>query len=285
MNDQVQRDGEFIGLPLNIHIAQLIKAIFLKMPHLSFVASKRGGGEISEIKQVLVYQGGKHLGYIGWVHRHTSSGGEYKYAIMSHNIRNERGDKHIKYTSKVDSAVRLAKQYFSARSDEETVKRAVGGFDNHFRQLTWPLDSRYQEFASKHGLTMLKYMYSLSRGETPTIDASLLQELNSEAFKKLYEDRRITRRVHANFDKRNGVLVRLLRDESLSVLDIASNKITEVKSTYDLPKNFQEKLAILKVMGKYTPIDNVGVSFEMVIDDGVTPELVYFLIHGETLTQ
>jgi hypothetical protein len=284
MNDQVQRDGEFIGLPLNIHMAQLIKAMFLKMPHLSFVASKRGMGEISEIKKVLVYQGSNHLGYIGWTHRHTNSGGEYKYTIMSHNICNERGDRHIKYTSKVDSAVRLAKQYFLARSDDETVKRAVDGFDNHFRQLTWPLDSKYQDFAGKHGLTMLKYMYSVSQGETPTIDTSLLQELNSEAFKKLYEDRRITRRVHANFDKRNGVLIRLLRDESLSVLDIASNKITKIKSTYDLPKNFQEKLAILKVMGKNTPIDNVGVSFEMVIDDGVT-ELVYFLIHGETLMQ
>jgi hypothetical protein len=283
MSNLIQRDGEFIGVPINLKLLELAQAMFLQMPQLSFVAVRKTTQD--HIIRANVYQNGNYLGYIGWDYRPTNLGGQFKYAVMSHRIRNQRGDKNVKYTTKIDSAVRIAKEYFAARDGGDVVKVAVESFDNKFRSLMWPLQSKYQDFATKYAFVTLGYVYRVSQGETPTIDQSLLQELNSESFRKMREDRNISRRVQKNFERRNGVLVRILRDETISVLDIGANKIAmEIKSTYDLPKNFQEKLAILKVMGRDTPIDNVGVAFELCIDPG-TSEVVYFLINGNTIVE
>jgi hypothetical protein len=83
-----------------------------------------------------------------------------------------------------------------------------------------------------------------------------------------------------------GAVVRLEYDGSLSFLELSRTK-TQVKnlaSTYDLPVNYQEKLAILKIMetrSTYTKHRGVGLkcSYENIKTS------VFFLVGGDTIPQ
>jgi hypothetical protein len=75
-----------------------------------------------------------------------------------------------------------------------------------------------------------------------------------------------------------GICIRIEKDGTLTVVDMNDMNVRmETTSTYDLPANYQEKFAILKIMDYKQPIEHVGVKFEE------SPDL-YFLVGGETIT-
>jgi hypothetical protein len=93
-----------------------------------------------------------------------------------------------------------------------------------------------------------------------------------------YDNLRIAKAVQHSFASNYGVCIRTEKDGTITVVDMNDMNVRmETTSTYDLPTNYQEKFAILKIMEYKQPIEHVGVKFEE------SPDL-YFLIGGETIT-
>ena len=59
--------------------------------------------------------------------------------------------------------------------------------------------------------------------------------------------------------------------------------IAKVTTTYDLPKNYQEKLALLKLCEPSQPVENIGVKFIEEIEND-SNAILYYLVGGETVT-
>jgi hypothetical protein len=99
------------------------------------------------------------------------------------------------------------------------------------------------------------------------------------------DDYRIANSLLDKFTKhKDGVAIRIEIDGTINVVDIATTSMLyEVKSTYDLPDNYQEKITIAKILEHRQPVEHIGVRFEDSSRDN--PDKVYFyLVGGDTFT-
>jgi hypothetical protein len=113
-------------------------------------------------------------------------------------------------------------------------------------------------------------------GATP-MSPELIEAIKVDGQAK-YDNLRIAKAVQHSFASNYGVCIRTEKDGTITVVDMNDMNVRmETTSTYDLPTNYQEKFAILKIMDYKQPIEHVGVKFEE------SPDL-YFLVGGETIT-
>jgi hypothetical protein len=69
--------------------------------------------------------------------------------------------------------------------------------------------------------------------------------------------------VYAAYEANNGIVIKLVHDGVMVVVDLTDKTtVKQLTSTYDLPSEYQEKLAILKIMENNQPIAGVGVKVE-----------------------
>ena len=109
------------------------------------------------------------------------------------------------------------------------------------------------------------------------MSAELTEAMKSDG-QSNYDNYGIAKAVQHSFGSNYGVCIRTEKDGTITVIDMGDMNVRmETTSTYDLPTNYQEKFAILKIMEYKQPIEHVGVKFEE------SPDL-YFLIGGETIT-
>jgi hypothetical protein len=132
--------------------------------------------------------------------------------------------------------------------------------------------SQASVFVRGHHETILSYL----TGASP-MSAELTEAMKTDGQAK-YDNYRIAKAVQHSFTSNYGVCIRTEKDGTITVVDMNDlNVRMETTSTYDLPANYQEKFAILKIMEYKQPIEHVGVKFEE------SPDL-YFLVGGETIT-
>jgi hypothetical protein len=133
--------------------------------------------------------------------------------------------------------------------------------------------SQARGFLTGHHEAVLSYL----TGASPTMSPELTEAMKVDGQSK-YDNYRIAKAVQHSFVSNYGVCIRTEKDGTITVVDMNDMNVRmETTSTYDLPTNFQEKFAILKIMEYRQPIEHVGVKFDE------SPDL-YFLIGGETVT-
>jgi hypothetical protein len=147
--------------------------------------------------------------------------------------------------------------------------------------LVWHVGQRYHD-ASKH-LHHVAFTYALSvaDGEPVPLDPKFLQEVQSDKFKTSRDNYRITKSVQDALEKFTGSIVYVDRKNRLTLVDLETKTLSKVESTYDLPKNYQEKYAMLKIMELDQPIEGVGIKIKTNVDD-MTYEF-YYLKAGDTV--
>jgi hypothetical protein len=108
-----------------------------------------------------------------------------------------------------------------------------------------------------------------------------LQEVRNPKLEESRNTHRIAKLVGGRFSSREGVIAYLDREDKLTVMDLQLNTISKLESTYDLPKNYQEKFTILKVMEDSQPIEGTGVKMRVQVEDMQIQ--LYYLISGDTI--
>lgn len=265
---------------MNVHpkLQELVGMVFSTMPNLEFHASnsKLDANNTKHINEVEVFCGEQRLGKMAWTEKYTRSGYVPSYKIYSPKIRKQRGDTHAKYTTDLKTAIKIAKQHFVKDTDVAQLNAIVDDFKSKYNEIIWYYNKRYEDKTKPLYNNAVSYLINTIEGTEPTIDPALVQIVKSPEFAEARSNYRIAKTVQKQFDKNLGVILYVDRENKLTVADMENQSLTKIESTYDLPKNYQEKYAMLKIMEDNQPIESVGVKISSVLY-GVKTSFFYLL--------
>lgn len=275
-------------LPVCPQLENLAGQLFAVMPSIEFHANHaRFIGQFDPekdefIDSLTVYDGEQKLGTLQWVRKYTQSGYENVYKIISRNIVKSRGDRNAKTTSNIKSALRIARDSFVKRTEIDMLNKVHKEFKNVYDNLVWHTKSEYTQQLKSIDNFASQYLLSVIDGSPLEIDPKVLQLVNSESFKQSRDNCRIAQSVQQMLEKRVGSIVYVDRENRLTWADLDNLKLSKIESTYDLPKSYQEKYAMLKILEYRQPVENVGVKLNLEVVDEIEREYFY-LSPGDTV--
>ena len=257
-------------------LENLMRELHHRMPRISYVV--RTVSQL-EVQGVWVYHDYEKVGVIN-IDRHEFEGVKFdSYHITSERIKTKRrasgsNSKNIKQTKHFKNAVKIAMDVFKRTEPNVIAAKIADDVNDYINSMVNNAGSSARGFVGNHHADVLAYM----TGATPTMSPELVEAMKVDGQAR-YDNFRIAKAVQHAFVSKYGMCIRTEKDGTITVVDMIDldNVRMETTSTYDLPANFQEKFAILKIMEYKQPIEHVGVKFP---DD---PDL-YFLIGGETIT-
>lgn len=255
-------------------LENLMRELHHRMPRISYVVKSVSQ---LEVYGVTVYHDYEWVGTIAIEHHHIEGVKFDSYNIRSDRIQTKRkakgsASKNIKQTKHFKSAVKIAMDVFKRTEPNVIAAKIVTEIGGDIQSMVNTAGSQARGFVGGHHEAILSYL----TGATP-ISPELTEAIKVEGQAK-YDNYRIAKAVQHSFTSNYGVCIRTEKDGTITVVDMNDMNVRmETTSTYDLPANFQEKFAILKIMEYKQPIEHVGVKFEE------SPDL-YFLVGGETIT-
>ena len=253
----------------------LMRELHHRMPRISYVVQNIAQ---LEVYGVVVFHDYERVGTITIEHHHVEGVKFDSYTIKSGRIQTKRkakgsGSKNIKQTKHFKNAVKIAMDSFKRTEPNVIAAKIVNEINGDIQSMVNTAGSQARGFLVGQHEAVLSYL----TGATPTMSPELIEALKVDGQNK-YDNYRIAKAVQHSFASNYGVCIRTEKDGTITVVDMNDMNVRmETTSTYDLPANFQEKFAILKIMEYKQPIEHVGVKFEE------SPDL-YFLIGGETIT-
>jgi hypothetical protein len=244
------------------------------MPRISYVVKNVSQ---LEVYGVAVYHDYELVGIVNIEHHHVEGVKFDSYHIRSERIQTKRkakgsGSKNIKQTKHFKNAVKICMDSFKRTAPNEIAAKIVTEIGGDIQSMVNTAGASARGFLTGQYEAVLSYLTG----------ASLISPELAEAVKidgqARYDNLRIAKAVQHSFASNYGVCIRTEKDGTITVVDMNDMNVRmETTSTYDLPTNYQEKFAILKIMEYKQPIEHVGVKFEE------SPDL-YFLVGGETIT-
>jgi hypothetical protein len=255
-------------------LENLMRELHHRMPRISYVVKNVSQ---LEVHGVAVYHDYEQVGTISIEHHHEEGVKFDSYSIRSDRIQTKRrakrtGSKNIKQTKHFKNAIKICMDSFKRTEPNVIASKIVEDLRGLINSMVNNSASQSRGFLNTHHADVLAYM----TGASP-MSVALTEAMKIDGQSK-YDNYRIAKAVQHSFASNYGVCIRTEKDGTITVVDMNDMNVRmETTSTYDLPANYQEKFAILKIMEYNQPIEHVGVKFE---DD---PDL-YFLVGGETIT-
>jgi hypothetical protein len=256
-------------------LENLMRELHHRMPRISY--SVKNVSQL-EIQGVHVYHDYELVGIINIEHHHVEGVKFDSYHIRSERIQTKRrasgsNSKNIKQTKHFKNAVKIAMDVFKRTEPNVIAAKIVTEIGGDIQSMLNNAGTQARGFVGNHHADVLAYM----TGATPTMSPELIEAMKVDGQAR-YDNFRIAKAVQHSFVSNYGVCIRTEKDGTITVVDMNDMNVRmETTSTYDLPTNYQEKFAILKIMEYKQPIEHVGVKFEE------SPDL-YFLVGGETIT-
>lgn len=264
----------------------LVQHLFSVMPNLEFYATNAVNlgsiGDARKINVFDVFSGDQKLGAVSWYESYSRSKGHYfSYRIYSKKIRKERGDAHIKMTGSLKSALKIAGEVFVKDAPNVLVEKFYEAMRSEMSGLVYHASNDMQHRCKPFLQSAFDYTVSVIKGSPIPIDTKLLQEVTSPRFEEMQNTCRIVGLVGENLKSRDGVIVYVDREEKLTVVDLQAHTISKLESTYDLPKNYQEKFTILKVMEDNQPVEGTGIKMKVSVNDMKLQ--LFYLVSGDVI--
>ena len=255
-------------------LENLMRELHHRMPRVSYEVK---GTHSFLVNSVAVFHDYERVGSIDIEHHHVEGVKFDSYTIKSDRIQTKRkakgsGSKNIKQTKHFKNAVKICMDSFKRTEPSAIAAKIVSEVSGDIQNMVNTTSSQARGFLGNNHADVLAYM----TGASP-MSAELTEAMKTDGQSR-YDNYRIAKAVQHSFGSNYGVCIRTEKDGTITVIDMGDMNVRmETTSTYDLPTNYQEKFAILKIMEYKQPIEHVGVKFEE------SPDL-YFLIGGETIT-
>jgi len=253
----------------------LMRELHHRMPRISYVVKNVSQ---LEVYGVTVYHDYERVGMISIEH-HAVEGLKFdSYTITSERIKTKRrasgsNSKNIKQTKHFKNAIKICMDSFKRTEPNVIAGKIVSEVSGDIQSMVNTAGAQARGFLVGQHEAVLSYL----TGVTPTMSPELIEAIKVDGQAK-FDNHRIAKAVQHSFVSNYGVCIRIEKDGTITVVDMNDMNVRmETTSTYDLPSNYQEKFAILKIMEYKQPIEHVGVKFEE------SPDL-YFLVGGETIT-
>jgi hypothetical protein len=282
----IHKGEKFKGNEVCPELEMLVQQLFAVMPNLEFYATNainRGSiGDARKINTFDVFSGDQKLGVVSWSESYSRSKGYYfSYRIYSRKIRKERGDVYMKTTGNLKSALKIAGEVFVKDASNVLAEKFYEAMRSEMSGLIYHASNDIEHRCRPFFQTAFAYTVSVIQGSPVPIDAKLLQEVTSPKFEEAQNTCRIAKSVGNALSSREGVIVYVDREEKLTVVDLQTYTISKLESTYDLPKNYQEKFTILKVMEDNQPIEGTGIKMKVSVDDMKLH--LFYLVSGNVI--
>lgn len=286
-SSKASKHGNYEKLELHPQLEELLKAMWLKCP--AFIFEKAGCDGLEKVTKCYVIFGYEKLGCVEVANTYTRNGYVMMWRIYSSRIRNSRGDRHVKKSKNLKSALNVALDVFQPTDKKELALKILKVASAHVNSVMNNACRPFERLMESHSFISFNYCldyWTNNKDERPSLPKALTDLFESKAFKDMADNRRIATSVFNEMSKfKTGVVIRVERDDTINVVDVESQTLLSLKSTYDLPKNYQEKFTILKVMEHNQPIVGIGikVSDDLELNNPLREFFTYYyLVGGET---
>ena len=278
-------------------LEDLLSNYFLIDPTVKFVANSRSRrynddsfpDDERPIGSVHAYKDSQHLGSVR-VYK-----GEYRglgrmniYAVRSEIINKSRGRNRDEVITKdAHKAIKHMQEYFRSKSNnvfrDKILGLATSKINNLRSTAQYRVNSLINNRPHQADTDVALYLLAQHEGLASALPDSVNKIFSkSEDMQKFY-DLRIAESVAKEYEN-GGAVVIAFSDGGMWYADKSEmSDIAKVTTTYDLPKNYQEKLALLKLCEPSQPVENIGVKFIEEIEND-SNAILYYLVGGETVT-
>jgi hypothetical protein len=271
------------GCVITPTLLPVIAGVFAKAPNITFVAYSIDANRM--IDGFKSYSGGYFLGALCLARKQKKDGGRVAVIrVESGWIKKQRGrNRDAKDTENHRVAVKICLDAFRLPSMSREAKVITDDASSncymvHYRAKT-------AVFGPLRGEDSIE---KLARFAIASIAESDSVAVERQAVAQLLEVNKITERlpdldaakqVVSCYRNTHGMVLKASYGDAYLAVDLKSPDVVfVVKSSYELPTNYQEKLAILKLMERDTAINNVGIKYE-----GGEHGYCFFLTGGDTI--
>lgn len=282
----VARFGE--GTEIDPMLQPLLLELQHRHPEMNFVASDgrpRWGDTAGSVWGVNVFYGPAPAGCV-IINRHKKNNTPV-YEIRSDSIVRKRGSDNVRVTKLFKAAVRIAEDVLKPRPLEKDAEQILDTMNMLVAQAWANVFSTASSALRGSTTEVTSFLQDVLEGAMPEEETKdeLLAKLG-QSWKETAQNLRIMSAVRECYHTKYGAVLRAERDGTLAMVDISTGELTRPKTTYELPTNYQEKLAMLKLIGLDQPIMHVGFSgaYSNRINSITQHTEYFFLIAGETYT-
>ena len=255
------------GIHPDLHI--LLCDLAIKLPKIAYEShgvcidrtSKSDTSDKRVVSEVIVYNNEEKIGKIAITQDYVDGKFINVYQLDSPRIQQQRGMRNRKKTKHYKIALRSALDAFKEFPPDEIAKTMITDTSYRMSSLRQNANSQVQSCVSSTvvAASLLQYLVDVEENgpqELPPImiDSKWRDHLSTY---------KIVDSVFRAWENRTGVLVKLQPSGVMTVVDLTIGEVVMVTSnTYDLPVEYQEKLAILKIVETNQAIEGMGVKVE-----------------------
>lgn len=278
----------FAGVKVSPKLQTLLTEMLHSNPNFNFVASgKIGWAPDTVMNKVNVFDGAQAVGNIQVLTRDHDQ--KQVYHISTDRIHRKRGSTNTKVTQNLKNAMGIIKDFFKPIPIDTIAEKIVKEAADKIASMHTTAGSAVRGALRGEGEIMaMEFFYDMQDGKADTskLPDALVDKGMASDWREKVHTYRVMASVRDQFKAKNGALVRVEKDGSLSMIDLQTKQFVPCKTTYDLPTNYQEKITMLKIVDVDQPIEHIGVRYE----DGDSVNQVYvthdvfFLIGGDTFT-
>ncbi len=273
-------------------LEMFLNDLAIRKPNVKFVVSgtRNNNGE-RRVRSVEVYDGYEKVGAIclEMDYNRTKSGFSDKdsfdiYEVSSPKIVKSRGSQDTRATKHYKKALKLATELFEKSPADVLAKQIHERVESFVRSMAQSAENQFEHSFYNPLAEIGMYLHKVKQDGPQPFPTEIEPKFNKEWMDRA-DNYRIANSLLNKFDKyKDGVAIRIEIDGTINVVDIATvSMLYEVKSTYELPDNYQEKITIAKILEHRQPVEHIGVRFDDASQDH--PERAYFyLVGGETFT-
>ena len=258
----------------------------IRKPNVKFVVSgTRSDNGLRKVRSVEVYDGYEKVGAIAVEQDYgRRNAGEDIYEVSSPKIVKSRGSADTRATKHYKKALKLANDLFEKSPADVLAKQIHGRVEEMINSMMRSAENQFEHTFYNPLAEIGMYIYKVKQDGPQPFPTEIESKFSKEWMDRA-DNYRIAKSIAHKFnDLKDGVAIRIEIDGTINVVDIATTSMLyEVKSTYDLPPNYQEKITIAKILEHRQPVEHIGVRFDDSVRDN--PDIAYFyLVGGDTFT-
>jgi len=251
----------------DLHI--ILCDLAIKLPKIAYESSgvtldrRRDGSTHNNrvIGEVIVYNNEEKIGKISIQQDYVDGKYINVYQLDSPRIQQQRGMRNRKRTKHYKIALKTALDAFKEFPPDEIAKTMIADAGYRIMNLRQNANSLVTSCVNVTSVaaSVLEYLAEVQDNGPQAFPPIIIDP----KWRDHLSTYKIVDSVFRAWENRTGMLVKLQPSGVMTVVDLTIGEVVMVTSnTYDLPVEYQEKLAILKIMETNQAIEGMGVKVE-----------------------
>lgn len=271
--------------PVRPELHKLLCDLTLKYPSLTFLATSTSRVDSDDYADdIYVYSGTERLANVWMTTGYDRASKQYipNYIISSERITSgRRGSRHSKTSKHYKVILKEAMLACVPLGQAVVIDKFMELAGSKLETLTNRAGTGVSHVIERNAQHIATFLLAAHNNRELRVPDALLNMLASGWQDKVHSAKAIKTMLDL-FRAKEGMAVKLLEDGSYMAVDCSTNFMIESSSPYDLPSEYQTKLAMLKLVDFDQPVVDIGVKIKFA--DSVSPTTMFYMTPGEVKT-